>query len=160
MARNIGDKGEGMTDQLEKCGNCERAIGKLETPYLWRTITVCHECYERLRRQEAIQTTPAPAHEEEEEEEEVVGLAGLASKMSTAPASRPRPKAIPPGAMICQNPHCGALVRPTRKSRGSVVVMILLFFVGVLPGILYALLMSGYDYFCPRCGMKLRTEHR
>ncbi len=38
---------------LEKCSNCERLIGKLETPHLWRQEVVCAECRARLESQMA-----------------------------------------------------------------------------------------------------------
>ena len=33
---------------VEKCGNCERVIGKLETPFVFKEHVVCPECYTRL----------------------------------------------------------------------------------------------------------------
>lgn len=33
---------------LEKCANCQRIIGKLETPHYWREEVVCQECRNRL----------------------------------------------------------------------------------------------------------------
>jgi hypothetical protein len=39
------------------------------------------------------------------------------------------------------------------------VVTILLFCLGVLPGLLYLIFMCGYDYYCPHCHLKLRSEH-
>lgn len=33
---------------MERCANCERQIGNLETPYLWQERVVCAECHSRL----------------------------------------------------------------------------------------------------------------
>ena len=32
----------------DKCANCGRTIGKLETPYVWQNQVVCAECEKRL----------------------------------------------------------------------------------------------------------------
>ena len=42
-------------EEKKRCENCGRSIGMLETPYRYGGHTVCHECYERLKRQ-----TPKP----------------------------------------------------------------------------------------------------
>ena len=41
---------------LPKCNNCERIIGKMETPRVWQQQTVCAECYARLEA--AAKPTP------------------------------------------------------------------------------------------------------
>jgi hypothetical protein len=33
---------------MEKCQNCERPIGNLETPMLWEDAVVCAECHSKL----------------------------------------------------------------------------------------------------------------
>ena len=38
---------------IERCANCEAAIGNLETPYLWQGNVVCPSCYKKLNRQAA-----------------------------------------------------------------------------------------------------------
>ncbi len=43
---------------MEKCENCGRVIGKLETPYVWTGNIVCAECHQRLS---GIARTAAPA---------------------------------------------------------------------------------------------------
>jgi hypothetical protein len=46
------------TPKLEKCQNCQRPIGALETPQVYKDHVVCFECYGRM----AAQSTPtAPA---------------------------------------------------------------------------------------------------
>lgn len=65
-----------------------------------------------------------------------------------APASR--------GAksIICANPNCGYQGPAQRKARGNILILVLLLLLGALPGILYLLFAGGYDYLCPKCGMK------
>jgi hypothetical protein len=60
-----------------------------------------------------------------------------------------------PQSIICPNPNCGYTGPPERKARGSIVIAILLFLFGVIPGVLYLLLAGGYDYYCPKCHLKL-----
>lgn len=117
------------------CVNCEREAGKLEQAHEWQGNIICQECHARLS---------APAH-----------------AASAVPASKiPTHQPPGPGQIICPNPNCGKVGTPICKSRGSVLIMVFLLLIGIIPGLLYALLASGYDYFCPNCGMKLRSEHR
>lgn len=44
---------------MEACGNCGRAIGNLETPFLFREKVVCQECHKRLTASEPV-TAPLP----------------------------------------------------------------------------------------------------
>lgn len=37
--------------ERETCQNCERVIGKLETPSVWKDHIVCAECYAKLAKQ-------------------------------------------------------------------------------------------------------------
>ena len=43
---------------LEKCKNCERTIGNLETPYLFEEEIVCKHCFEELHGTRSLQTIP------------------------------------------------------------------------------------------------------
>ena len=129
-----------MSVQTETCANCGRSIGALETPRLWDEKTVCFQCRRLLTEQRDDASMDAPID----------------------PANSKRhPLSVHGfGGIVCPNPHCGYVGKPIKKGRGSVLVMIALLFIMVLPGVLYTLFMSGYDYFCPACGMKLRSEHR
>jgi hypothetical protein len=40
--------------QQEKCENCGRIIGKLETPALWKNHIVCDDCYEKLSKRKEV----------------------------------------------------------------------------------------------------------
>lgn len=51
-----------MAQQASVCGNCGRAIGKLEQPRQWQEHAVCFECYERLARAAGENPVPAGAH--------------------------------------------------------------------------------------------------
>jgi|GEM_PF-4549107 len=46
--------------QAEICGNCGRAIGKLETPMVWKGSVVCDACHKRLSQSAKPDTTPVP----------------------------------------------------------------------------------------------------
>jgi hypothetical protein len=121
---------------LEKCANCDRTIGKLEQPCVWKDDVVCPECYARLQGPKA-------------------GAPHVTASIATPAARTPGP-----GEIICTNPNCGYVGKPEKKSRGSAIVMIFLLLIAVIPGLLYAVFMSGYDYFCPHCHAKLRSEIR
>ena len=49
---------------MEKCNNCERVIGNLERPYVFRDQVGCVECWHRLDAQArafaALSTPPKP----------------------------------------------------------------------------------------------------
>lgn len=62
------------------------------------------------------------------------------------------------GEVICSNPNCGQRVHPRKESRANVPLGILLMFFFLIPGILYFLLRSGYQYFCPRCGAQIGSD--
>lgn len=69
----------------------------------------------------------------------------------------PFPNANGP-TIICPNVNCG-YQGPSRKvARGSAGTMILLFILGVLPGIIYAIVYNGHRLLCPKCGCHIRDE--
>lgn len=39
-------------DDVQKCANCGRTIGKLEKTYLFESQTVCGECHQKLKNQQ------------------------------------------------------------------------------------------------------------
>jgi hypothetical protein len=55
------------TTTLERCANCDRQIGKLETPYLWNEKVVCAECKRQLNKAEA------PVRAEAVDDTDVIG---------------------------------------------------------------------------------------
>lgn len=143
---------------METCANCDRVIGKLEKPHVWQDQVVCASCHKTLSESgEPIAVAAEIYGEADFRDLSDQELAREARSNLSARSSRPSPLA---GEIVCHNPNCGFVGRPTRKNRGSVIVAVFLLLVGVLPGLLYILAMSGYDYFCPRCHMKLRSEHR
>lgn len=119
---------------METCENCGRAIGQLETPFIWRESVVCAECHARLSPAGAKITTP---------------FAQMAHVKTNPPAL---PDYIG-SRRAC--PVCGSTGTPIRKAKGSSGVMILLLLLWIIPGILYAIFMSGYVFVCPKCGAKL-----
>jgi hypothetical protein len=62
------------------------------------------------------------------------------------------------GEIICPNGNCGYKGPPKKKSRGSVIVGLLLCFFFLLPGIIYFIVRSGYRYYCPKCGLQLASD--
>jgi hypothetical protein len=51
------------TDTLETCANCDRTIGRMEIPHLFRDTTVCSDCHDHLKRQSAGVQKAAPDSE-------------------------------------------------------------------------------------------------
>lgn len=48
MAQSL-ESSETRKNSIEKCGNCDRAIGRLEQTCVYKDTIVCRECNERLR---------------------------------------------------------------------------------------------------------------
>lgn len=61
--------------------------------------------------------------------------------------------------IICPNPNCGYTGPVERKARGNALVGLLLCCLCLLPGILYFLFMSGFRYYCPKCGMQIAADN-
>ncbi len=140
---------------MEVCANCEVPIGKLETACAWKDQVVCEKCFGRLKGDDRTEGIDG-IEEEIEAAERASG-----KKYESKPSSVLSGKRVPmDGEVICSNPNCGFVGVPEKKSRGSTIVLIVLLFIAVLPGILYLIFASGHDYFCPRCGAKLRSESR
>ncbi len=57
--------------------------------------------------------------------------------------------------IICPNPNCGYRGAPRRESRGSIIIAIILCCLFIVPGLIYLVLVSGYDYMCPQCGIQV-----
>lgn len=68
--------------------------------------------------------------------------------------------AKPTRNFICANHNCGFSGPVQAKSRGSVVIACFLLLLGAVPGLLYIVLMSGYEWICPKCSQRLAVEHR
>lgn len=83
-------------------------------------------------------------------------LGSGAPPTSTVP-TRMRPSE---GEIVCPNPNCGFCGLPTKKRRGSIIVMFFLLLLGALPGLIYAIVYDGYTLICPQCGMRLGTTAR
>jgi hypothetical protein len=69
------------------------------------------------------------------------------------------PRVHKSGDTICPNPNCHYEGPPRKVARGSVLVGIVLLFFFLLPGILYLIFMQGYRYYCPKCGLQIRSEN-
>ena len=46
---------------------------------------------------------------------------------------------------------CGAIAVPVKKPKGNLLVALILFLLGGLPGIVYVCVTSGWKYLCPKC---------
>lgn len=57
--------------------------------------------------------------------------------------------------IICANTNCGYKGEPRRKKQFSVIVFLGLSLLWLLPGIVYAILVPQYKYWCPECKAKL-----
>ena len=115
---------------MEKCSNCSRLIGNLETPYVYQNNVVCSKCSDILQPP-VISTVAAP-----------IGSSLLIDR-TKATSTCPR----------C--PACGYTGIMKRKSKGSVIIMIFLLLLWILPGLIYAILNNGYQFVCPMCGAKV-----
>ena len=60
--------------------------------------------------------------------------------------------------IICPNTNCNYKGKPQKKARGSVIIGIILCCFMLLPGILYFMIKSGYQYSCPQCGIQLSID--
>jgi hypothetical protein len=69
------------------------------------------------------------------------------------PAEQTRPNWI-----ICPNANCGYVGDGERRARGSATVLVLLLLIGIIPGIIYAIVFAGDAFYCPRCSAKAREE--
>ncbi len=58
------------------------------------------------------------------------------------------------GQIAC--PRCGFVGPPHKIARGFLAVGCLLMLLFVIPGLIYLIVFSGYQSFCPRCGMRLK----
>ena len=94
--------------------------------------------------------------EQEQIDEVAEELDGRTAKDS--PTARPVPIPIARGQVICSNPNCGQRVRPKKKARANAFLAIILLLFLLVPGIIYVLLRSGYQYFCPVCGAQIGSD--
>lgn len=53
---------------------------------------------------------------------------------------------------------CGFSGEPTKKARGSVLLTLVLLCVYVIPGLIYAIVFSGYKGICPDCGRTVAAK--
>ena len=60
------------------------------------------------------------------------------------------------GIYICSN--CHAEVKPEKKAKGCILILIPLLFIYIIPGIIYAFFYNGYIYKCPKCKKKIKVD--
>lgn len=68
-------------------------------------------------------------------------------------------KLMEPDNIICPNPNCAYQGKAQKVARGNCLVGLILCLFFLLPGILYFMLMGGYRYYCPNCGMQIGTDN-
>jgi len=69
------------------------------------------------------------------------------------------PRVRGPEDIICPNPNCRYEGPPRKVARGSILVGVLLLCFFILPGLLYFIFMQGYCFYCPKCGLQIRSEN-
>jgi hypothetical protein len=152
---------------MDKCANCERVIGKLETPCVFSENVVCATCHGFLTAQQKLGRRSflphAPIQRTAQAEDGWQAFTQSASGPSSSiPYARPSTNESSLDAdgplIICPNPNCGYRGPGDRQSKGSGVIAVLLLLLWILPGLLYILFWSGYVVKCPQCGMKVRDE--
>ena len=62
-------------------------------------------------------------------------------------------------AIICSNKNCNFKGLPRKVRRANVGLGCLLCLVFFLPGIFYFMFKNGYNYFCPNCGLQIRSDN-
>jgi predicted RNA-binding Zn-ribbon protein involved in translation (DUF1610 family) len=93
------------------------------------------------------------------EQREMFNWVNSALPSSAGAFSSARTSATVGDSIICPNPSCGYQGPPNRVARGSALVGCVLCFFLLVPGILYFMLLSGYRYICPRCGLQIRADN-
>jgi proteolipid membrane potential modulator len=58
--------------------------------------------------------------------------------------------------IICPNQNCGFKGIGKASGGKSLIILLLLLFLGILPGLLYAFWPIKQHLACPRCGMQIR----
>jgi len=61
--------------------------------------------------------------------------------------------------IIWANVNCGYRGPAKKQSRGDVLTMAVLLLLGVLPGLLYAIIYYGHRYSRPQCGMQVSSDN-
>jgi ribosomal protein L37AE/L43A len=128
------------SENPEACSNCGSQIGKLETPYIWEQHIVCEECHDKLSRAAARRGNEIP-----------LDYAGIAQ--SRTPQASPHPTPVSAIRRAC--PVCGSTRPPIQKAKGNGCLLVVLLLLWIIPGIIYAIVCSGYIWVCPDCGAKL-----
>ena len=80
--------------------------------------------------------------------------------MSEMEKSNSRRLSLSPAApeIICPNANCGYTGPGQVRTRGSVLLGVLLLLFGLVPGVLYFLFGTGTDLICPQCQMLIRRK--
>ena len=115
---------------MEACSNCERGIGKLETPYVWGEHVVCQHCYIHLAAtQEAPQTRDPVSTREVTWAKPAVHKPAQqsASASSRCPDCR---GVVSPSASKC--PHCGRVMQSFDLGRFLILFILVIVFLAII----------------------------
>lgn len=74
----------------------------------------------------------------------------------SVPVAKPRRPNLAIGEFRCEN--CDFIGMPIKKAKGNLLVTLILFLMGGLPGMIYMLIKCGYNYICPKCGYNYKTD--
>lgn len=61
--------------------------------------------------------------------------------------------------IICPNQNCGYKGNAKKKSRGNLLIGLILTCFFIIPGLFYFMLKSGYNYSCPQCGVQVGSDN-
>jgi hypothetical protein len=81
---------DGQDRQLERCENCERIIGRLETPWVFDGHIVCRECHDVLARQ-SVGKDAASLPASQSAERVVAQVESVTDPMGRSPLTISRP---------------------------------------------------------------------
>jgi len=126
------------------CENCKESI---EYPSeLCGQIAACPHCSQPTRLPIPFIPSPPP-------------ISNPPPQLPPPPRINPDYQEIRPGDFICPNPNCGFCGKPKQRPRGSMLVGFILCFLFLIPGVLYFIFMTGYRYYCPKCGIQIANDN-
>lgn len=82
---------------------------------------------------------------------------GKALVCPTAPAPLPpRKPNLAKGEFRCEN--CDFVGMPIKKPKGNILMTLFMCCLGIIPGLIYMIVKSGYRYICPECSYNFKTD--
>ncbi len=81
---------------------------------------------------------------------------GRPSVAAAQEPAQPRKPNLAKGEFRCEN--CDFVGMPVRKPKGNIPMLIFMSCLGVLPGLAYLIMRSGYRFICPKCTYNYKTD--